>query len=219
MGILLWSGRVQPVLQRQLLNAAALGTLLCLLAPLLQYLPSQTRAPPPFTSFIWPFYAMLFTSFAAYFIVQGSRRAWLRVPGQRIRVLRAVEWEMARFYLRVVTCIAALVLARVLVFEAPLTEAAWGIALMVSAVLYSGCMALASVRTAWPILFGLFGMLVVQAVLLGMEQRLSSPPQPGALLGVQLAAAGVLRIVAARRWRHIDWLKLRPMRLGRRAMG
>jgi hypothetical protein len=218
MGILLWSGRVQPALPRQLLNAAALGTFLCLAAPLLQYLPSQTEMPPPFTAFVWPFYAMLFSLFAAYFIVQGSRRAWLRVPGQRIRVLRAVEWEMARFYLRAVTCIAALVLARVFVFEAPLTEAAWGIALMVSAVLYSGCMALASVRTAWPILFGLFGMLVVQIVLLGMEQRLASPPEPGALLGVQLTAAAVLRVVAELRWRNIDWLKLRPMRLGRSAV-
>jgi hypothetical protein len=218
MGILLWSGRVQPVLPRQLLNAAALGAFLSIIAPLLRYLPGQTRMPPPFTSFVWPFYAMLFSSFAAYFIVQGSRRAWLRVPGQRVRVLRAVEWAMARFYLRAVMCITALVLARVLVFEAPLSEAAWGFALMASAVLYSVCMSLASVRTALPLLFGLFGMLVVQAVLLGMEQRLTDPPQPGALLGVQLAAAAVLRVVAELRWRNIDWLRLRPMRLGRSAV-
>jgi hypothetical protein len=67
-------------------------------------------------------------------------------------------------------------------------------------------------------LFGLFGMLVVQIVLLGMEQRLASPPEPGALLGVQLTAAAVLRVVAELRWRNIDWLKLRPMRLGRSAV-
>jgi hypothetical protein len=61
-------------------------------------------------------------------------------------------------------------------------------------------------------------MLIVQAVLLGLEQRLPSPPQPGALLGVQLAAAGVFRAVAEFRWRRIDWLKLRVMRLGRSAI-
>jgi hypothetical protein len=219
MGILLWSGRVQPVLPRQLLNAAVVGAFLCFAAPLLQYLPgNQTRATPPFTSFPWPFYAMLFTLFAAHLIVRQSRRAWLRVGGSRVRVLRTVEWEMARFYLRAGTCITALVLASLFVFETPLTEAAWGIALMASAVLYSGCLGLASVRTAWPMLFGLFGMFVVQAVLLGLEQNPSSPPQPGALLGVQLAAAGVLRALAELRWRSIDWCKLRIMRLGRSAI-
>jgi hypothetical protein len=217
-GILLWSGRVQPVLPRQLLNAAALGAFLCLVAPVLQYLPGQTRMPPPFTSFVWPFYAMLFTSFAAHLIVRQSRRAWLQVGGSRVRVLRTVEREMARLYLRAGTCITALVLTSLWVFETPLTEAAWGMAIMTSAVVYSGCMGLASVRTAWPILFGLFGMLIVQAVLLGLEQRLPSPPQPGALLGVQLAAAGVFRAVAEFRWRRIDWLKLRVMRLGRSAI-
>jgi hypothetical protein len=217
-GILLWSGRVQPVLPRQLLNAAALGAFLCLVAPLLQYLPSQTQAPPPFTTFVWPFYAMLFTLFAAHFIVRQSRRAWLRVGGSRVRVLRTVEWEMARLYLRAITCITALVLASLWVLETPPTEAAWGFALMASAVLYAACLGLASVGRAWPFLLGLFGMLVVQAVLLGLEQKPPSPPQPGALLGVQLAAAIVLRALAEFRWRNIDWLKLRVMRLGRSAI-
>jgi hypothetical protein len=125
---------------------------------------------------------------------------------------------MARLYLRAVTCIATLGLASVLVLETPLTQAAWGVALMASATLYSGCLALASVRTAWPLLFGLLGMLAVQAVLLGMEQKLPGPPQPGTLLGVQLAVAAVLRVVAELRWRKIDWLRLRPMRLGRSAL-
>jgi hypothetical protein len=184
----------------------------------MQHLPGQTRMPPPFTNFIWPFYAMLFTSFAALLIVQQSRRAWLRVGGSRVRVFRAVERQMARFYLRVFTCITALVLASILVFDTPPTEAAWGIALMASAALYSVCMGLVSVRTAWPVALGLLVMLVVQALLLGMEQRLPRPPEPGALLGVQLAAAAVLRAVAELRWRSIDWLRLRPTRLGRSAL-
>jgi hypothetical protein len=230
-GIVLWSGRVQPALPRQLLHAAALGAGLCLAAPLLKYLPGQTSTTPSFTMFVWPFYAMLFTLFAAGFIVRQSRRAWLRVPGPRTRVLRAVEWEMARLYLRALTCITALVLVSVLVFKRPPTEAAWGVALMASAALYSMCMALASVRTAWPMLFGLFGMFIVQIIVLGVERdqvatsRVAAllgieieAQQVGALLGIQLAAAAVFFAIAERRWRNIDWLRLRPMRLGRNAI-
>ena len=230
LGILLWSGRVQPALSRQLLNAAGLGVVLCLAAPLLKFLPSQATTTPALTKFVWPFYAMLFTSFATLLIVQQSRRAWLCVPGPRVRVFRAVEWEMARFYLRAVTCIAALVLASLWVLETPPDEATWGIALMASAALYSVCMGLASVRTAWPVLFGLVAMTVVQIIVLGVERDQAATSrvaallgieleaqQVGALLGIQLIAAGVLRVIAELRWRSIDWLRLRPMRLGRSA--
>jgi hypothetical protein len=61
-------------------------------------------------------------------------------------------------------------------------------------------------------------MLVAQTVLLGMEQKLPWPPEPGALLGVQLAAAAVLRAVAELCWRNIDWLRLRPTQIGRAAL-
>jgi hypothetical protein len=218
-------------LPQGLLVAAAVGVLLCFAAPLLHYLPSQTAAPPPFTMFVWPFYATMFTLFGAYFIVGQSRRAWLRVPGARVRVFRVVERHMARLYLRVVTCVTALVLASLWVFDTPPAEAAWGIALMASAALYSVCLALASVRTVWPIAIGLLVMFVAQVVVLGVEREQAATShvaallgleslvaqQPGVLLAIQLAAAGACRAAAELRWRNIDWLRLRPMRLGRSA--
>jgi hypothetical protein len=224
-------GRLQRPLPQQLLISAGVGVLLCLVAPLLQYLPSRQHTTPPFTAFVWPFYAMLFTSFAAGLIVRQSRRAWLTVGGPRVHVFRAVEREMARFYLRAVTCITALVLASLWVFETPPAEAAWGIALMVSAALYSACMGLASVRTAWPIAFGLLGMTIVQVIVLGVERDQAATSrvaallgielvaqQVGAMLAIQLVAAGAFRAVAELRWRSIDWLKFRPLRIGRNAI-
>jgi hypothetical protein len=231
MAILLWSGRVQPPLPRQLLNAVMVGAVICLALPFLQFLPSQNPKTPPFTAFVWPFYATMFTLFGAHFIVGQSRRAWLRVPGARVQVFRVVERHMARLYLRIVTCITALVLTSVWVFDTSPIEAAWGIALMASAALYSACLALASVRTVWPIAFGLLVMLVLQVLVLGVERQQAATQLVGALLGievaaqqlggllvVQLAAAGVCRAVAEFRWRSIDWLRFRPMRIGRNAI-
>ena len=232
-GILLWGGRVQPNLPRQLLNAAALGAFLNLVVPLLWYLlPDQTPTRPPFTMFVWSFYAMLFTSFAALLIVQQSRRVWLRVPGSRTRVFRSVEREMARLYLRAITLIAALVAVSTWVFETPPTEAVWGFALMASAALYSMCMGLVSVRTAWPVALGLLVMTLLQVAVLGVERdqlatsRVAAllgieleAQQVGALLAIQLAAAAVLRAVAELRWRSVDWLRLRPKRVVRSAIG
>ena len=54
------------------------------------------------------------------------------------------------------------------------------------------------------------------AALLGIELEAQ---QVGALLAIQLAAAAVLRAVAELRWRSVDWLRLRPKRVVRSAIG
>jgi hypothetical protein len=39
-----------------------------------------------------------------------------------------------------------------------------------------------------------------------------------ATVGIQLTGAGLFRAVAELRWRSIDWLEFRPLRIGRAAI-
>jgi len=123
----LLAGHVQRPLAQQLLIAAGIGALLCLVAPLLQYLPGQQTTTPPFTRFLWPFYAMLIMAFATHPLVRQSRFLWLRVPGARGEVLKLVERMVARLYARVAVAIVAFVLFALWVLGTPLGEAAWGV--------------------------------------------------------------------------------------------
>jgi hypothetical protein len=223
----LLGGRLQRTFPQQLLVAAGVGVLLCLVAPLLiRYLPgSQQSMTAPFTSFLGPFYATLFMAFGASLIVRQSRHVWLRVPGSRIQVFRLIERAMARLYARVVTCITALLLASLWVFDTPLSEAAWGFVLMSSAALYSACVGLAAVRTVWLVAGGMLAAFAVQLVGLMVVGQEPGPPvdppsvtQLVAVVGIQLAGAGLFRALAELRWRSIDWLKFRPLRIGRNAI-
>jgi hypothetical protein len=221
----LLTGRLQPTFPRQLLIAAGVGVALCFIAPLLRYLPGDPGdlpKTPPLTTFVFPFYATLFVAFGSNLVVRQSRHLWLRVPGSRIQVFRVIERRMARLYARVVTCIAAFVLASLWLFETPLDEAAWGFALMSSAALYSACMALAAVRTVWLVAGGMVFIFAVQMVVLMVLAQQPGPPvdppgvtQLAATVGIQLAGAALFRGLAELRWRSIDWLKFRPLRIGR----
>ena len=213
-GILL-SGRVLRAFPQRLVIAAAAGALLCLVASLLRYMPGQQPAAPRFTSFVWAFYAMFFVALWAHQIARQSRRVWLSVPGPRVQVFRLVERTMARLFAIALSCITALVLVSLWLHETPPSEVAWGIALMASAALYSVCMGLASVRSTWLIAGGVLIMTIVQAVVLEAVQKPAGTAQIVAVIGIQLAAAAAFRILAALRWRDIDWLKFRPQRFGR----
>jgi hypothetical protein len=106
------------------------------------------------------------------------------------------------------------------VLDTPLNEAAWGFALMSSAALYSACLGLAAVRTVWLIAAGLIAAFAMQV---GVLAVISQPQPPGvaqltAAVALQLVGAGFFRALAERRWRSIDWLKFRPLRIGRSAM-
>ena len=124
---MLLAGHVQRPLAQQLLIAAGIGALLCLVAPLLQYLPGQQTTTPPFTRFLWPFYAMVIMAFGTHPLVRQSRFLWLRVPGARGEVLKLVERMVARLYARVAVAIVAFVLFALWVLGTPLGEAAWGV--------------------------------------------------------------------------------------------
>ena len=216
----LLGGRLQRTFPQQLLIAASVGVILCLLAPLLRYLPGQRPTTPPFTGFLYAFYATLFVAFGANLIVRQSRHAWLRVPGSRVQVFRLIERMIARLYARVVACITALLVASLWVLDTPLNEAAWGFALMSSAALYSACLGLAAVRTVWLIAAGLIAAFPMQV---GVLAVISQPQPPGvaqltAAVALQLVGAGFFRALAERRWRSIDWLKFRPLRIGRNAI-
>jgi hypothetical protein len=213
-GILI-GGRARRPLPQQFLIAGVVGVVLCLLLPLLEYLPAQQPATPPLTTFLFPFYPMFFVAVGAHQIVRQSRRVWLHVPGSRVQVFRLIELVMAMLYAVVLTCLTTLVLASILLRQTPLDEAVWGFALMASAALYSACMCLAAVRTVWFIAVGMVVAFAVQLVGLEVIGKPPSDAQLATVVGLQLAGAGVFRLVAELRWRSIDWLRFRPMRLGR----
>jgi hypothetical protein len=140
-------------------------------------------------------------------LVRQSRFLWLRVPGARAEVLKLVERMVARLYARVAVAIVAFVLFALWVLGTPLGEAAWGVALMGTAALYSACLGLAAVRNVWLMVVGVSLMFIVQVTVLA---ALAEPPS-----APQLAATVFFRALAARRWRDIDWLKFKPARFGR----
>jgi hypothetical protein len=91
---------------------------------------------------------------------------------------------------------------------------------MSSAALYSACLGLAAVRTVWLIAASLIAAFAMQV---GVLAVISQPQPPGvaqltAAVALQLVGAGFFRALAERRWRSIDWLKFRPLRIGRNAI-
>ena len=178
-----------------------LGAFLFLPAPLTQFF--------SFTSFVWPFTTMLLLWGHATGIVHRSRLLWLRIPGPRDSVRREIEHALLRKLrggLLLLVVVAALY-ASPLVAAVP-QEVLAGFALAACAGLFSTYLAFASVpgRALHLIGFGL--MMALQFALLG---PFKSPLSIGIVTGAELVGAFAFRALAMRRWRHVDWLQLRPL--------
>jgi hypothetical protein len=163
-----------------------------------------------FTSFVWPFAAMLVLWGKATAIVHRSRLLWLRMPGSRETVRREIERALLRN-----ACAGVLVIVGVAAVSAasPLVDASpeqvlAGFALVASAALFSTYLAFASIpgRVLHLVCFAV--MMALQLALLG---PLSSPTTAGIVIAAQIGGAIALRALAMRRWRHVDWLRLRPL--------
>ncbi|HEY5568553.1 MAG TPA: hypothetical protein VIM81_15105 [Gammaproteobacteria bacterium] len=70
-------------------------------------------------------------------------------------------------------------------------------------------------RNVWLLVVGVILMFIVQGTVLTLVGEPPSVLQLTFAVAVQLAAAAFFRVLAARRWRGIDWLKFKPARFGR----
>jgi hypothetical protein len=163
-----------------------------------------------FTSFVWPFAAMLMVWGQATGIVHRSRLLWLRMPGSREAVRREIERALLRNAPRGVLVafgVAAVYAASPLLAATPQQVLA-GFALVASAALFSAYLAFASIPGRALHLVSFEAMMALQLALLG---PLSSPTTVGIVIAAQLGGAIAFRTLAIQRWRHVDWLRLRPL--------
>jgi hypothetical protein len=162
-----------------------------------------------FTSFIWPFATMLLLWGKATSIVHRSRLLWLRMPGSREAVRREIERALLRNARGVVLVIVGVAALSAMRIDAELQQLLAGFALTTCAALFSTYLAFASIpgRALHLVSFGL--MMALQLVLL-------RPPSPsltaiGIVIAAELGGAVLFRALALRRWRCVDWVRLRPL--------
>ncbi len=169
-----------------------------------------SAGPFPFTSFIWPFAAMIMLGTKAAAIVQRSRLVWLVTPGSRDAVRREIErlmWRGTTPGLLALLTAAAFSVSP-LVGASP-SDVLTGFVLSAAAGLYGQSVALANTHSR---VIYLVGCGVMVALHLGLLAR----PTPSATAVATVIAAEVvgiagLRVLAVRRWRRIDWALLRQI--------
>lgn len=190
----------------------ARGTLVGLLigAAVVLFLVTRAARIVPFTTFVWAFALMIGCWAGATSVVHRSRLLWLRLPGPRETVRREVERALWRMFGRFV--LAVLVLATLyaspLVAAAPLVVVS-GFALAASAGLFGIYAAFAAVPGG---ALHYTGFAVLMALQLGLLAR-PAPSLTSVVIvtAVELAGALLFRALALRRWRHIDWTRVRPL--------
>jgi hypothetical protein len=207
----LLGGRLErPLSTRALLGAIGLGAILALVTTLLWRLPG-TRTPPV-VNFLWPWFAMFVTGPPAERAIRASRLLWLHTGGARRETLRIVEGFLGRFYLFTATAVATIAVLVPFLWSATVGEAVLLAATSLSAALCAIYVVLFARGSAPISVAGFVALLLVQLILLAPFKIEMTLPGAAALTLLQLAAAGVLRAAAIRRWRSVDWLRLRPVR-------
>lgn len=163
------------------------------------------------TSFIWPFATMLMVWGKATSIVHRSRLLWLRMPGSREAVRREIERALLRNAGSVVLLIVAVAAVYATRIEAEPQQLLAGFTLTTCAALFSTYLAFASVpgRALHLVSFGLM-MALLFALLRPPSTSLT---EVGIVIAAELGGAILFRALALRRWRRVDWLRLRPLPL------
>ena len=161
-------------------------------------------------SVFWPLALMLLFGERSMAIVRQSRLLWLRVPGARDTVRRQIEqalWRNLAFgcvFLVVVSAIAASPLVGLGAAEAVL-----GFTVSAGAAIYASYVAMAAVPGVATYFWGFGSMAVLQIALLVFSNY--APTAVVLVAAVELAGAVLLRALAVRRWRTVDWLRFRPL--------
>jgi len=162
------------------------------------------------TTGLLPLAFMLFFGERSRAIVRQSRLLWLNIPGSRDAVRREVEkvlWRTLGFgaaFLVVVAAIAASPLV-----GAGAASALLGLAITAGAAIYGTYVGMAAVPSVATYFWGFGSMVVLQVALLVRPEP--SLTAVAVVAAVELAGAALLRLLAIRRWRTIDWLRLRPL--------
>lgn len=173
------------------------------------------------TSFVAPLMAMVLSAQPSGIIVRQSRLLWLRIPGAR----DAVRGQVERTLWRNLAMVCWLLVAAAAIAASPLigygaAEIALGFALAAGASIYAAYVALAAVRGISTYVWGLGSMALLQIGLLmfsGVYAEVFSPHKLTAaavVTAVELAGAALLRALAVRRWRTVDWLRFKPLLVG-----
>jgi hypothetical protein len=181
------------------------------------------------TSFLWPLMLMVMVGAPSVAVVRQSRLLWLRIPGARDAVRRAIEQVLWRSlavvggFLVVVAAIAASPLV-----GQGAAEVALGFALLAGAAIYATYVALAAVpsRATYLWAYGSMGLLLFALNVLSslsptawsLETRAIAAVETAGSLktvaivtAIELAGAALLRILAVRRWRTLDWFRFKPL--------
>jgi hypothetical protein len=107
-----------------------------------------------------------------------------------------------------VLAVVAVIAASPLVGEGAV-RALLGLAVGAGAALYGTYAAFASVRGIATLFWGVGPLALVQIALLGHPTP--SLTAAAAVAAIELAGAALLRALAIRRWRTVDWLRVRPL--------
>lgn len=173
------------------------------------------------TSFVAPLMLMVLSAQPSAIIVRQSRLLWLRIPGARDAVRGQVErtlWRNLTIGCGWLVVAAAIAASPLMGYGA--AEVALGSALAAGAAIYATYVALAAVPGISTYLWGFGSMALLQIGLLVFSGVFSDVFSAHALtaaavvVAVELAAAALLRALAVRRWRTVDWLRFKPLLVG-----
>jgi hypothetical protein len=200
---LLASSRPSAVSRRIRYRATLVWVVLVLLMTGLQFV--------SLTSVFWPLTFMLLYGERSVAIVRQSRLVWLRIPGSRDAVRLEIErvlWRNWVFGAALLAIVAAIAASPLVGAGAP--RALLGLAATAGAALYGTYVAMAAVpNVATTYLLAAGPVVLLQVVLLGRPE--SSLTAVAVVAGVEFAGAALLRALVIRRWRTVDWLRLRPL--------
>ncbi len=162
------------------------------------------------TSVFWPLTFGLLFGERSVAIVRQSRLLWLNIPGSRDAVRTEVEkalWRNLGFGAAFLVVVAAIAASPLVGTDA--ARALLGLAVTAGAAIYGTYVAMAAVPSVATHFWGFGSIALLQLVLL-----IRPEPSLAALAvvaAVELAGAALLRALAIRRWRTVDWLRLRPL--------
>jgi hypothetical protein len=170
------------------------------------------------TTFVGPLLLMGLFARQSVAIVRQSRLLWLRVPGAR----DAVRGQIERALWRNLAVGCAILLVAAAIAASPFVghgaaEIALGLALSAGAAIYASYVALAAVPGMATYFWGLGSMALLQIGLLVVSAVFSevfsahSLTAMAVVAAVELAGAALLRALAVRRWRTVDWLRFKPL--------
>jgi hypothetical protein len=205
--VIAWNG--QPSFARPFFmavgGAGALGLALLVAVVLL---PKLDRLPL-LTSLIWPFICMSMVGAVTGRIAHQSRLLWLRIAGGRDDIRQRIERAAWRSGLATFGVLMTTALIVTVPLGASLRELILGLAVCVSAAVYGGYVALASLPGVRTQLVGFGLMTAVQIALIAR----ADPAATSVVIVVvtQLAGTALFRALAVQRWRRIDWRCVQPM--------